>query len=65
MSSTTPTELSKAADISLSHASMILSGSRSPSLGKALQIYDRTGLRFGILEGLTPEEIEPLRRKVA
>lgn len=38
---------------------------REPSLQLALKIYDRTGLQLGFLTGLKPEEIEPLRRKVA
>lgn len=58
----TPTELSGAAGISVSYASMILSGDRKPPLRMALSIYDKTGLRFGFLAGLKPEEIEPLRR---
>ena len=38
---------------------------RDPSLSLALKIYDETGLQLGFLRGLTAEEIEPLRRKVA
>ena len=61
----TPSKLSEAAAISPSYASMILSGDRKPPLGTALKIYDKTGLQFGLLEGLTPAEIEPLLRKAA
>jgi transcriptional regulator with XRE-family HTH domain len=57
----TPTELSDAAGISVSYASMILSGDRKPPLGRALSIYDKTGLLFGDLKGLTPEEIGRVR----
>jgi hypothetical protein len=57
----TPTELSNAAAISVSYASMILSGDRKPPLGRALSIYDTTGLRFGPLSGKEPEEIEAMR----
>ena len=63
--SLSPTELSQRADISVPYASQLLRGKRSPSIGIALQIYDKTGLQFGFLVGLTPDEIEPLRRKVA
>jgi len=62
----TPTELSERAGISVPYASQLLSGAREGcSLATALKIYDATGLQFGILIGLTPEEIEPLRRKAA
>jgi len=57
----TPTELSDAAGISVSYASMILSGGRQPSLSRALSIYDKTGLLFGKLRGMTPDEIERTR----
>ena len=57
----TPTELSEAAGISQSYASMILSGDRKPPLGRALAIYDKTGLQFGPLTGKTPEQVEKLR----
>lgn len=57
----TPTELSNAAAISVSYASMILSGGRQPSLSRALSIYDKTGLLFGPLKGKTSEEIEGVR----
>jgi hypothetical protein len=65
----TPTELSQLADISVPYASQLLSDNllqrRTPSLQLALKIYDKTGLQLGFLTGLKPEEIEPLRRKVA
>lgn len=58
-----PTELAEKAGISVPYASQLLRGKRTPTLGFALQIYERTGLQFGVLTGLTAEEIEPLRRK--
>lgn len=57
----TPTELSSATGISVSYASMILSGDRKPSLSRALSIYDKTGLLFGPLTGKTKDEIEGAR----
>jgi hypothetical protein len=57
----TPTELSDAAGISVSYASMILSGDRTPPLGRALSIYDKTGLLFGPLTGKSEVEIAGLR----
>lgn len=59
-----PTELAQRTDISVPYASQLLRGKRNPSLTVALHIYDRTGLQFGFLTGLTADEIEPLRRKV-
>jgi hypothetical protein len=38
-----------------------LSGQRTPSLSKAFQIYDATGLQFGILKGLPKKTVEQLR----
>ena len=57
--------MSEVAGISLGHASMILSGDRKPSLKVALDIYDKTGRQFGILEGLNADAIEQLRRQAA
>jgi hypothetical protein len=57
----TPTELADAASISVSYASMILSGGRQPSLSRAVSIYDKTGLLFGPLKGKTEAEIEGVR----
>jgi transcriptional regulator with XRE-family HTH domain len=66
MAKLSPTELADRAGISVPYASQLLSGTKTtPSLKLALQVYDRTGLQFGFLEGLTPEEIEPLRRQLA
>lgn len=56
-------ELAERAGISESYATQLLSGSRGASLPKALEIYDKTGLQFGILRGLPAETIEQLRPK--
>lgn len=61
----TPKTLSDIAGISQSHASMILSGKRAPSLQKALLIYTKTGQKFGILDTLDEDMIDRLRLKVA
>lgn len=61
----TPTELSKSANISVPYASQILSGERKPSLKLAVRIYDATGETFGALQGLTPDEIDGVRRVAA
>jgi hypothetical protein len=57
-----PTKLSQDAGISLSFASMLLSRKRQPS---ALTIYDKTGLKLGLLEGQPEEVIDSLRPKAA
>jgi transcriptional regulator with XRE-family HTH domain len=54
-------ELSDRSGISTAYAWQILSGDRVPSLAKAFQIYDATGLQFGILKGLPKKTIEQLR----
>jgi hypothetical protein len=56
-------ELAAKAEISESFACQLLNGSRGASLELALQIYDRTGLQFGILEGLDKATIDGLRPK--
>lgn len=65
----TPTELATAANISVPYASQLLSDDpeqrREPSLRMALKVYAATGLQFGFLKGLTPEQIEPLTRQAA
>jgi transcriptional regulator with XRE-family HTH domain len=65
----TPTNLAKAVGISVPYASQLLSDDfekrREPSLSLALKIYDETRLQLGVLRGLRPEEIEPLRKIAA
>jgi transcriptional regulator with XRE-family HTH domain len=58
-------ELSQRAKLSKSFACQILNGAREPSLPKAFQIYDATGLQFGLLKGLDRKTIESLRPKAA
>ena len=62
-------ELAESAGISEPYACQLLSDDpeqkREPSLKMAIQIYDKTGLQFGILKTLTPEQIEPLRKAAA
>ena len=61
----TTSDLRDAANISQSHAHMILSGDRQPSLAVALKIYDATGQQFGILKGLSPDTIAEIRKQAA
>lgn len=64
MAQLTYKELAEKAEISEAYACQLLNGTRTkPSLELALQIYDRTGLRFGILEGLSDAAIGELPRK--
>lgn len=58
-------ELAEKAGISESYASQLLTGNRGASLTVAFQIYDKTGLQFGILKDLSEETIEALRPKSA
>jgi transcriptional regulator with XRE-family HTH domain len=60
-----PTELSKAADISVPYAWQILKGIRTPTLAVALRIYDGTGRQFGPLDGLNKRDIEAARKMAA
>lgn len=58
----TPTELSKAVDISVPYASQLIAGVRRPSLPVAVRIYDATGKRMGPLVGLSRDEVEAARK---
>lgn len=58
-------ELAAKAGISESYATQVLDGSRTPSLAKAFEIYDKTGHQFGLLKDLSAETIEQLRPKAA
>ena len=60
----TPTELAKAAEISVPYAWQIVNGKRPPSLEMALRIFDATGQKFGALDGLTASEIAAARKMV-
>lgn len=57
-----PSELSKAAGISVPYASQLLAGLRTPSLPVALRIHDATGAKLGPLSGLNAKEIEAARK---
>jgi transcriptional regulator with XRE-family HTH domain len=60
------TEFAEQAGISISYASQLLSTKeekrRSPTIAMAVDIYQRTGLKLGILAGATRGEIEALLR---
>lgn len=58
-------DLSEKAGISPSYAAQLLNGTRGASLHYALQIYDKTGLQFGVLKGLSEETIADLRKQAA
>jgi transcriptional regulator with XRE-family HTH domain len=64
METITPTELAKAAEISVPYAWQIVNGKRPPSLEMAIRIFDKTGIQFGALEGLTADEIAAARKMV-
>lgn len=57
-----PTEFAKAAGISVSYASEILSTARTPSRPLAITIFRRTGRKFGPIAGLSDEDIATLER---
>lgn len=58
----TPTEFAAAAGISIPYASEILSGKRVPSQRLAIDIFKRTGRRFGAIAGASDDEIAVLDR---
>lgn len=58
-------ELAAKSGISEAYATQLLDGTRKGSLEMVLQIYDKTGEKFGILEGLSEGAIDELRRKAA
>jgi plasmid maintenance system antidote protein VapI len=64
METITPTELAKAAGISVPYASQILSGARPASLDIALRIFDSTGVQVGPLANLSKGEIKTARKMV-
>jgi len=61
----TPSELVRKTGINRVYAWQLLKGKRSPSLELALQIYDQTGVQLGMLNGLTPDEIQVMRKAAA
>lgn len=60
-----PAELARRCGISRVYAWQLLEGKREPSLELALQIYDKTGVQLGKLNGLTPAEIQTSRKLAA
>lgn len=54
--------LSRDAGISVSYASMIVSGNRDPSLRLAVSIFSKTGRRFGKLALASDSDIASLQR---
>jgi transcriptional regulator with XRE-family HTH domain len=62
---TSPADLAQRCGINRSYAWQILNGKRQPSLELALQIYGATGVQLGLLAGLTPDEIEVMRKATA
>lgn len=53
----TPTELHRAAGISVPYASQIISGARDPSRSLAIHIYRKTGWKHSTIEMLTDEQL--------
>lgn len=60
-----PAELARKANINRVYAWQLLRGDRQPSLELALRIYGATGEQLGLLAGLTPDEIEVMRKAAA
>lgn len=58
----TVTALASAAGISMGHASLILSGNKTPSIALACRIYRATGRKFAPIETASDDEIEVLER---
>ena len=61
----TPAELVRRCGIHRVYAWQLLKGGRKPSLELALQIYDKTGEQLGLLEGLSPDEIQVMQKAAA
>jgi hypothetical protein len=61
MSNPSVQEIMSAAGIGRTHAYDILAGREPPSIKVALDIYDATGARLGLLAGLPDKVIEQLR----
>jgi transcriptional regulator with XRE-family HTH domain len=62
MDSVTPTELKDRAGISLSYASMLLSGDRQPSATLAARIFRETGLKMGLFATLSDADAKTAAR---
>jgi transcriptional regulator with XRE-family HTH domain len=57
-----PTEFAASAGISVPYASEILSGKRTPSTRLAIDIFKRTGRRFGSVVSASDDDIAALDR---
>lgn len=57
-----PTTFAKAVGISVSYASEILKGTRTPSRKLALDIFEKLGVRFPPIEHLSDRDIRALAR---
>ena len=60
-----PTDLAEKLGISIPYASQLLSGARVPSLALALEMYAKSGQKFGPLKDKSEEQIETLRQALA
>ena len=58
----TPTELATRAGISVSYASEMLAGKRTPSPRLAIDIYRRSGRKFGVIADANDADIDALDR---
>ena len=61
----TAQEIAQAADVTEAYARMLHAGTRKPSLGVALKIYDATGEQLGPLAGLPKGAIKVARKMAA
>jgi transcriptional regulator with XRE-family HTH domain len=59
---TTPTDFADKAGISISYASELLRGKRTPGARLAIDIFRRTGRRFGVVTLATDADIDALDR---
>jgi transcriptional regulator with XRE-family HTH domain len=57
-----PTEFAAAAGISIAYASEILAGKRTPSTRLAIDIFKRTGRKFGSIIAASDDDIAVLDR---
>lgn len=57
-----PTEFAAVAGISIPYASELLSGKRTPSTRLAIDIYRRTGRKFGSIVTASDADIDALDR---
>jgi transcriptional regulator with XRE-family HTH domain len=60
-----PTDLAEKLACSVAYASQLLSGARVPSIPRALEIYDKAGVKLGPLANATDEQIEAVRSMAA